>query len=56
MIQATLRLTGIISKLYRSRYLVVCLFNSVCLIPLMDIRLVFILNVLSYSLVEYDLW
>ena len=55
MIQGTLRLTGIISKLYWSRYLVVCLFNSVCLIPLKDIRLVFILNVLWYSLVVYDL-
>ena len=54
-IQGSLQLTGIISKLYGSRSLVVSVVDSVCLIPLQDIRPVYILNVWSYSLGEYVL-
>ena len=48
-------ITGIISKLHESCYLVVCLFNSLCLISLNDIRAVFILNVSLHWLGGYGL-
>ena len=54
-IQVTLAVSYIISKLYRSCDLFVCLFGHVFLIPCNDIRPVFILNVLLYSLVKYDI-
>ena len=55
MIQKTVRITGMSSKLYRSTYLVVCLIHSVFLIALNDIRQVLILKVLPYSVVEHVL-
>ena len=55
MMQGTLRLTGIISKLYWSRYLVGGLLAYVWLIPCKDIRPRLILNVRSYLLVDYVL-
>ena len=54
-IQRTRQLTGIISKLYGSRYLVLYLSDSVDLIPLKYIRPIFILNVMPYALGEYVL-
>ena len=53
--EVIVRLTGIMSKWYGSRYLVVCLFDSVYLIPLKDIMAVFVRNVLSSALAAYVL-
>ena len=55
MIWGTLRFTGIIVNLYSSCYLVVRLFDAVCLIPLMDVRPVYILNPLPYLRAKYVL-